>query len=129
MSRFDKITKALIVTIIFWTVAFFFAYLFKCGTHIDYALGPLINSMLCPTNANHLANGLYVSDFLTDLLILSLPLPMVSRFTLILDCDRSSSQRSGCKTQHVFGTKAFGDWSFAAWDHVNGLDRLLAEKN
>lgn len=76
-SRFDKITKASIVIVILWTIAFFFEHIFSCGANVPYNWGPLIDIKHC-ANGDVSANGLFISDFLSDFLVLILPIPIVS---------------------------------------------------
>ena len=76
-SRFDSITKASIVIVILWTIAFFFAHVFACGVYISNTWGPLTDLKHC-ANGDVIANGLFISDFLSDLLVLVLPMPIVS---------------------------------------------------
>lgn len=76
-SRFDSITKASIVIVILWTIAFFFAHVFACGVYVSNTWGPLIDLKHC-ANGDVIANGLFISDFLSDLLVLVLPMPIVS---------------------------------------------------
>ena len=75
-SRFDMVTKGAIVIVILWTIAFLCAQFFTCGTHISNNWGPLIDALHC-ANSDTIANGLFISDFLTDFFVLILPIPMV----------------------------------------------------
>ncbi|CAD6589828.1 MAG: hypothetical protein ASARMPREDX12_004046 [Alectoria sarmentosa] len=77
-SRFDSITKASIVIVILWTIAFFFAHVFACGVYISNTWGPLTDLKHC-ANGDVIANGLFISDFLSDLLVLVLPMPIIAR--------------------------------------------------
>ena len=74
---FDIATKVSVAIVIMWTVAFFLAEIFKCGPHVSDNWGPLIDVTQC-ADPDKLLNGLFVSDFLTDLLVLLLPIPIVS---------------------------------------------------
>ncbi len=75
-SRFNQVTKVSLAIVILWTFAFFFAEVFKCGTYVPNNWGPLIDAAHC-ANPTMVANGLFVSDFLTDVLVLMLPIPIV----------------------------------------------------
>jgi len=76
-SVFDKITKAAIAFIIAWTVAFGFGAIFLCKTEPSAAWGPLATiEVECVAQLPFL-EGFAISDFITDSIILILPLPMV----------------------------------------------------
>ena len=75
-SRFDMVTKGAIAIVTLLTIAFLFAQVFTCGTHFPNNWGPLIDAVHC-ANSDMIADGLFVSDFLTDFLVLILPIPIV----------------------------------------------------
>ena len=78
---FDIATRLMIWIIILWTVSFFFAFLFDCGTHVDAQWTTLENLVqYCDSLNSEIAFA--VSDMICDLLILILPLPMVFLTTL-----------------------------------------------
>lgn len=59
-----------------WTISFFFALLFKCGTSFYAAWGNIIEFKTKCLFIG-LQNGLAISDFLFDFIILALPIPKV----------------------------------------------------
>lgn len=75
--RFDiaSIVVAAICTL--WTIAFFFATIFGCGTHVEYAWGSLGQIMSCNTNAR--LDGMMISDLITDIMVWILPIPVVRK--------------------------------------------------
>lgn len=75
-SRFEQVTKFSIAIVILWTITFFLAEVCKCGAHVPRKWGPLIEAAHC-ADGDKIANGLSVTDFLTDFLVLMLPIPIV----------------------------------------------------
>ena len=73
---FDVAALLMTWTVILWTILFFFAFLFSCGTHIDANWTTLENSAQYCVIPN-LIIALVSSDMICDFLILMLPLPMV----------------------------------------------------
>ena len=77
-TLFDWATKIAIAVVVLWIVAFFFGLMFVCGTHFSSNwLGGEELIAYCGAMSN-LDNGLVVSDLITDVIILFLPLPVVS---------------------------------------------------
>ena len=73
----DWTIKTAIVIVVLWTISFFVGLVFSCGTHISANWGSVKEQEdYCGAGAN-LANALVVSDLLTDVMILVLPLPVV----------------------------------------------------
>ena len=75
---FDYITKIAIGIIAVWTLTFFFMQLLMCGPHIEKNWGPLIDFESCLDGFQY-DNGLFISDLITDILVICLPLPIVNR--------------------------------------------------
>ncbi|KAL9600905.1 MAG: hypothetical protein Q9219_002840 [cf. Caloplaca sp. 3 TL-2023] len=74
---FNRFTQLFIIVIIIWTVAFYFAYAFVCGTHFSAYWGNvLVSGKYCPYGLK-INEGLLISDFITDVGILCVPLPIV----------------------------------------------------
>lgn len=76
-TLFDWATKVSISVVILWTLTFLFGFLFGCGTHFSAAWGSLNDAALYCGATLDLDNALVVSDLITDILILCLPLPVV----------------------------------------------------
>lgn len=75
-SRFNIVTHVTSVIVVIWTIVFFFLEIFKRGSYIPDNWGPLIKAKQ-GINGAVLNNGLFISDFITDLWIVLLPIPLV----------------------------------------------------
>jgi len=73
---FDYVSKVMIGLTIAWTISFFFALLFRCGTSF-YAAWGSINEFRTKCLFMEIQDGLGISDFLFDCIILALPIPKV----------------------------------------------------
>ncbi len=77
-SVFDHVTKAIIVIIAIWTVAFGTGMVFICGDEPTAAWDIVaVVAVKCSAQLAFL-HGFAISDFVTDVIILSLPVPMVT---------------------------------------------------
>ena len=76
-SKFDIATKIAIGITLAWTIAFFFLQIFLCGRHIDWNWGPYIDLTHC-VDAFKYDNALFISDLITDVLAICLPIPIVN---------------------------------------------------
>ncbi|KAL8655329.1 MAG: hypothetical protein Q9210_000960, partial [Variospora velana] len=75
-------SRVVLATIVIWAVAFFFALLFIYGTDFSaYWISIEVEKERC-VDTNILHNAFAISDFLTDLVIILLPLPMIWRLHL-----------------------------------------------
>ena len=128
-SRFDKVTKFSVAVVILWTIAFVFAQVFKCGASIPNNWGPLIDAVHC-ADPDKISDGLFVSDFITDFLVLILPIPivgnnlmgMMQHLTLIaISID--------CEAKHVHNAEAQRHRCANAWDYVSTASRVDVIKN
>lgn len=70
-TLFDWITRTAIVIVVLWTIACLLGTLLSCGTHFYANWGSYCGAMTDITNA------FVVSDLITDIMILCLPLPVV----------------------------------------------------
>ena len=75
-SAFDWATTTAVIIVLLWTVSFFFGFLFGCGTHLSANWGSVEDESHC-TALLDLDNALVVSDLITDVIILCLPLGVV----------------------------------------------------
>ena len=83
MSVFDIVTKITILVIIAWTVAFFIRYIFICGTHPAADWYGVYNwEAYCPME-NRSKSALIISELITAILVLGLPLPVVRKLFLL----------------------------------------------
>lgn len=71
------ITKAVIAVIVAWTITFVFGAIFVCSTYPSAAWGTLaVIEERCGPSTN-VSLAFIISNFITDVIILVLPLPMV----------------------------------------------------
>ena len=83
--RFDIVSKVAIGITALWTIGFFLSQLFGCGRHIDLQWGPLVDLSRCLGFFRY-NDALFISDLVTDLVVICLPVPIVS-------CPPSSDKR------------------------------------
>ena len=77
-TAFNIATLSTIDIVAAWMTSFFFAYMFQCGSHPSvYWESTKASSARCFKNRVAL-DGFAISDFLTDVIVLVLPIPMVS---------------------------------------------------
>ncbi|MCJ1469122.1 hypothetical protein MMC07_007755 [Pseudocyphellaria aurata] len=81
-NNFDMITKFLITLVIIWSVGFTFAMIFECGTSFWALFSTAENLVKNCAKTLKLAEAFVISDVITDLMILCLPLPMVWRLQM-----------------------------------------------
>lgn len=77
-SWFSKTTAGLIVVVLGWTVAFFFALLFACKGNWSAWWSSVLDLSTKCVKTLKLELALVTSDFITDVLIMILPIPMVN---------------------------------------------------
>ena len=76
---FNRYTLAMCAIIALWSLSFFFGFAFECHTNItNYWTSPATIEAHCD-NTSALVLGFAVSDVLTDLMILAIPIPIVWR--------------------------------------------------
>lgn len=76
-NLFGKVTVAVIVLIVLWTLSFVFAFLFSCGSDISAHWNVADLRSKCDKRLDA-ENGLAISDFLIDVIVFLLPIPRVS---------------------------------------------------
>ncbi|KAM3084557.1 hypothetical protein ACMFMG_001340 [Clarireedia jacksonii] len=77
-NAFSIATIVVIVIVSLWTVSFVFAHIFECGTRF-WALWNFKNTRLYCDKTLKMENGLAISDFITDVIVFMMPVPMVMR--------------------------------------------------
>ncbi|KAL2043609.1 hypothetical protein N7G274_003916 [Stereocaulon virgatum] len=77
-SAFDIVTKITITFIIMWTIGFFLVNVFGCGKHFSSNWGTFQKYEQCVDGVPELT-GMIISDFITDLIVLILPFPIIWR--------------------------------------------------
>ncbi|MCJ1314646.1 hypothetical protein MMC25_008328 [Agyrium rufum] len=85
-TRYGVVTIVAIVMILAWMTSFFFAFIFDCGTQFSAHWTVALLRTKCDKGLEA-ELGLAISDFLTDLIVLVLPIPMV---TLVIIADEDS---------------------------------------
>lgn len=83
-SMFDLATRISIGIVVLWTIAYFFGFIFGCGTHFSANWGSVADEAYCKALLD-MDNSFVVSDVITDVLILCLPLPVVCDSLLVQD--------------------------------------------
>lgn len=127
-SRFDKVTKISIAIVILWTITFFFAEVFKCGAYVPKNWGPLIEAVHC-ADPYKISNGLFVSDFLTDFLVLMLPIPIVGNDLVeVIGHLILIAASIDCKAKNVNNAEAQRRRSTNAWSYVSITSKSRSHK-
>ena len=76
-KRFDIVSKIFSVLVVVWSVGFTFAMVFQCGKEFWALFSTAENLIEHCVKTLELAEAFVISDVITDLMILCLPLPMV----------------------------------------------------
>ncbi|KAI1379043.1 hypothetical protein F4677DRAFT_410388 [Hypoxylon crocopeplum] len=74
----------MIAVVVAWTLAFFFAVLFECGTYFEALWTSPKDILAHCVKTTDLGFGLAVSDFIVDVLIIVFPIPLIWRLNLTL---------------------------------------------
>jgi hypothetical protein len=74
----NYLTWVLIGIIILWMITFVFLFIFGCGTHFEAIWGSRQDLIKYCGNGLQREEGLYVSEFITNILLVVIPLPTVS---------------------------------------------------
>ena len=77
-SLFDWITKAAIAIVLLWTIGCLFAFIFSCGTHIFANWGSSQDWVTYCGPSEDVNSAFVISDLITDVIVLCMPLPVVS---------------------------------------------------
>ncbi|KAI1098846.1 hypothetical protein F4804DRAFT_323640 [Jackrogersella minutella] len=80
-SAINKLLMGCIILVVSWTIAFFFATLFECGTNFWRIWNSETEFRRCADSLN-LVLILCITDFVTDLFIIFIPVPLVLRLNL-----------------------------------------------
>jgi hypothetical protein len=87
-KTFKIATSVMIGIVSIWSIGFFFAYVFRCGTHFWALWAPLMYLLEYCYDSKPFFYTLAISDVITDFIILSLPFFWVSR---VLSASRSQT--------------------------------------
>ena len=77
-SLFDWITKVAIAIVLLWTIGCLFAFIFYCGTHIPANWGSTQDWLRYCEPSEDADTAFVISDLITDVMVLCMPLPVVS---------------------------------------------------
>lgn len=89
---FNIVSWVALAVVVSWAIAFFFSLVFICGTDFSaYWTSTAVEKERC-VDTNMLHNAFAISDFLTDLIIILLPLPMVGYSPLVHVCALVTSE-------------------------------------
>lgn len=81
-ALFNFYSLAMCVVIALWSLSFFFAFAFQCGTDIaNWWTSATTIEAYCD-NTSALSVGFVISDIITDFMILITPLPIVWRLQM-----------------------------------------------
>ncbi len=123
---FDIAMFTIVAIIIIWTISFFFAFLFMCGTNFDYLWTSLANEAKC-AKTMMLQNGYAISDVITDFLVLLFPMPLVRKSLSSQSNVRLANDWSDMATANVCGPESGCHWDFASWSLVS-IDEAVCTK-
>ncbi|KAI9728970.1 MAG: hypothetical protein M1828_000055 [Chrysothrix sp. TS-e1954] len=77
-SSFNLVTHIFNVILFLWSVTFVLIVIFPCGRHVDVSWGPPDQQELWCQKIGHTSEeGLTTSDFILDIFLLLLPLPLI----------------------------------------------------
>src|SRR4051812_38230445 len=72
----DPLLKIMIAICALWTIGFWLAQIFGCGSHFEKPFGTLAQIASC--NPNPRLDALMISDLVTDIMVWLVPIPLVS---------------------------------------------------
>lgn len=78
-SLFDWTTRVAIAISVMWTITFVFGTIFSCGRHVSANWGSVQDALVYCGVGTNFTSALVVSDLITDVMVLCLPLPVVSK--------------------------------------------------
>ena len=104
-TAFNVTITVWIIVVAMWAVAFFFALLFACRLHFFAIWTNAQNLLLNCVNTIKLGEGWVISDFITDIVTLVIPLPMVNdslgvMYKLIFSLDMEAPDELRPKVSH-----------------------------
>ncbi|KAF2440858.1 hypothetical protein P171DRAFT_434607 [Karstenula rhodostoma CBS 690.94] len=77
VRTFDLYSLSFVVLLAAWTIAFLFANVFQCGTHLSALWGDADSILRYCKVSGPASYGFVVSDIITDILVLVSPVPIV----------------------------------------------------
>lgn len=83
-QTFDFYSKTMIALVGVWITAFFLATLFECGTRVQYMWTDILDVSTQCTNSVMYHNAYAISDLITEVMILAMPIPIIWRLQMSL---------------------------------------------
>ena len=124
-SLFDWITKVAIAIVLLWTIGFFFAFIFPCGTHFFADWGSIQSLVTYCRPSEDLGKAFVISDLITDIMVLCIPLPVVSTQNAGLATADAVAKLLDLETANDDRKKIDSYRYFSNWGRVSGyLERL-----
>ena len=118
-TLFDWITKIAIVIVLLWTIGCLFSSIFACGTHIFANWGSSQDSILYCGPSYDVNSAFVVSDLITDVMVLCLPLPVVRIKTAEVSTADTTANVIDLESPND-GWKEIGSyWYLSDWGHVS----------
>lgn len=128
-SRFDKVTKISIAIVILRTITFFLAEVFACGPQVLRNCDPLIEAAHY-ADGDKIVNGLFVSDFLTDFLVLTLPILVVGNDLVeVIQHLILNAAPIDCKAKNVNNVEAQRRRCTNAWSYLSIISKSRSHIN
>lgn len=79
---FNRYSYAMCVVIVLWSLTFFFAFTFQCGTDSAHWWTSAATIEAFCDNTNGLNLGFVISDVITDVMVLVIPIPIIWRLQM-----------------------------------------------
>lgn len=79
---FNRYSLAMCVVIVLWSLSFFFGFAFQCGTDIAHWWTSAATIKAYCDNTNAVNLGFVISDVITDVMILIIPIPIIWRLQM-----------------------------------------------
>ena len=119
---FDWINRAAIAIVVLWTAGFFLIAVFPCGAKFYAAWSDL--GAYCQVSFD-VTSSFIISDLITDVLVLCLPLPIVSPRSTGVFTKKKIAELIDMDPSNVDQEKTYSHWHFCDWCGVRGhLERF-----
>ena len=110
---FNFCSKAMLTLICLWTLIFGFFYVFRCGTKISALWSVTDTTTTCYPDDRRFFMSMPSLDIATDIIILSIPLPIVSSLHALSPCRLINlTSWSDLETEHVLQAQTSCRWLF-----------------
>lgn len=112
---FGKVAMGIIAIVVIWIISFFFALLFACKGNWSAWWGSVLDLSTKCVETLKLELALVTSDFITDVLIMVIPIPMVSSFAKF----ESHADYADMGSPHAYWPQDCGYWCLSPWRGVS----------